>query len=349
MNDIIYFSLYSDIDFKSMKHSLLYFDKLIIPSNEYILDATEEKLGFHFIQMTPHETNPEAYNHLAYLCTYGLIEFKKLDDNIFGNNTKHSCYDIILNGTNAAKDERIYNKNTILEICDFLKIKPQALKNNNISKLITQTSILLAAACFSEYGVNGKICLIDNQLIYDNILYGFSEILSKIKNYTEKDLIDIKKLKENLLAKKIFSLYLPAFDYLTFDDIIDIKNKHKDELLSFQDHMTELSLKINKTEDDADFHNNIDNYIQNKVRPKIDDFIKSIKLSPSKIIKKTLLNSATFILTQNYSSITQQDIIKHYINFGATGLIEIYNESKRINKTSEASPYNIIAKLQYFK
>lgn len=113
--------------------------------------------------------------------------------------------------------------------------------------------------------------------------------------------------------------------------------------------MTELSLKINKTEDDADFHNNIDNYIQNKVRPKIDDFIKSIKLSPSKIIKKTLLNSATFILTQNYSSITQQDIIKHYINFGATGLIEIYNESKRINKTSEASPYNIIAKLQYFK
>ena len=55
MDEILYHSFYRDTKFTSLKHTILYFDKVIVPSNSYPVAFGENNQRALFAQSVPED------------------------------------------------------------------------------------------------------------------------------------------------------------------------------------------------------------------------------------------------------------------------------------------------------
>ncbi len=55
MNEIIFHSFYRDSDFTSLKHAILYFDKIVIPKNAYTVVFGEKDQHIRLAQSVPED------------------------------------------------------------------------------------------------------------------------------------------------------------------------------------------------------------------------------------------------------------------------------------------------------
>ncbi len=328
MNNIIFHSLYNDNDFVTLKHTLLYFEDIVIPSNTYPASFGANQSHIQYLQLIPHEVRDQ----IDYLAKEKYLTIQKFSGE---NNGDISFYwKSISDGIENLGKNRTYDSTEILEICKYLNLDP---KHPDVLPIANEASIFLAAVCLMEFNIKNQICCIDNQIIYDTLNLGVRGVIDSVKNT-----IPYREIKAKLLAQKIISLNLPSFELYSFDDVLEIKEKHKDNLLALHNYLFDISDKIEYLPFEPEFDNSVNNLINQRIQPEIEDFKKSISFSPSKLVKKSYDPLKNFGLSFGLSSAFPA----YTTAIAATGivytvfetLIKYFKENKE--KVKE-SPYNI--------
>jgi len=76
MDNIIFHSLYNEASLRTLKHCLLYFDNITIPSDAYACSFEENNSHIHFLQLIPED----IYEQIDYLKNLGLVEVYKFGE-----------------------------------------------------------------------------------------------------------------------------------------------------------------------------------------------------------------------------------------------------------------------------
>lgn len=338
MDDIVFHSLYNESDLKSLKHSLLYFNKLTIPANYYACQFGNKHPYPHYLQLVPES----VYDEIEYLGRYNYVNIHKFDGGEHENISKY--YDAIIEGANRLGRNRNYSREQIHQVGNYLQLNP---KHPEFLLIINEVTIFLAAICLMEFSAHQRICCNDNLIIHDAMNLGFKRALQFASDNIKETCSQFRELKRNILAYKVLSLNLPSFEFQTFDDVFEIKEKHRDELLALDNHLNDLTEKIERTPYDDGFDEEVNRLILNRIQPEIDNLFKSISFSPSRVVRNIYEPLKTFGMAFGFSNCFP-DYTKEIAISGITaavveGLFKDFNETK--NKIKQ-SPYNIFLSLK---
>lgn len=197
-----------------------------------------------------------------------------------------------------------------------------------------------------EFSVHGRICCNDNHIIHDAMNLGVKGVLQFAGENIAETNSGFRRLKRNILAQKILSLNLPSFEFHSFDDVFEIKEKHRDELLTLDNHLDDLTKKIDSSPFDPGFNDEIDRLIENRIQPEIDNLFQSICFSPSRVVKNLYDPLKNFGLALGFSN-SFPAYTKEIVMTGVTatvveGLFKDFHETR---KRIKESPYNIFISL----
>jgi hypothetical protein len=332
MDDIIFHSLYSEQQFKTLKHSLLYFDKIIIPSNNYACSFGEKNPHPHWLKLIP----DNVYDEIEYLKNEKLVNLHWFENSHFDDIAKY--YGAISEVIHRLGKIRNYSKSQIHELAKHLNISPN---HPDFLSIINEASIFIAAICLMEFSEHNLRCCNDNQIIHDTFNLGLKGVLQFANEKT-----DLRSLKRNILSQKVLSLNLPSFEFQTFDDVLEIKEKHKNELLALNNHLDDMTEKLEISPLDHGFSEAIDRLITNRIQPQIEDLKKSISFSPSRIAKRIYDPIKNFGMALGFSSCFP-DYTKEIAAIGLTASV-VESAFKDIAETKQKvknSPYNIFISL----
>ena len=193
MYNIIFHSLYNDASLRTLKHSLLYFDNITIPSDAYPCSFGENNSYIHFLQLIPES----VYNQIEYLKNEGLIKVHN-----FGNKNPDAInkyYGAVVEGINRLGRDRKYSKEQILDICKYLNLNPD---HPDCFTVLNEATIFISAICLMEFSVYEQICCIDNQIIYETLNLGVQGVLQFAQNNIGDNNIEFRRIKKNMLAQK---------------------------------------------------------------------------------------------------------------------------------------------------
>lgn len=338
MDEIVFHSLYNESDLKNLKHSLLYFNKVTIPSNYYVCEFGNKHPYPHYLQLVPESVS----NEIEYLGNYNYVNIHKFDGGEYENISKY--YDAVVEGANRLGRNRNYSKEQIYKIGNYLQLNP---KHPEFLLIINEVTTFLAAICLMEFSAHQRICCNDNQIIHDAMNLGLKGALQFASENITESRSQFRELKRNILAYKVLSLNLPSFEFHTFDDVFEIREKHKDELLALDNHLDDLTEKIEKSPYDEGFDEEVNRLVANRIQPEIDNLFKSISFSPSRVVKNIYDPLKNFGLAFGFSNCfpayTKEIAIAGITTTVVEGLFKDFNEIKNRIKQS---PYNIFLTLK---
>lgn len=332
MDGIVFHSLYNKSDLKNLKHSLLYFNNVTIPLNSYGCKFGEKHPYPYYLQLVPES----VYDQIEYLGKHNLVNIHEFEGGEYDNILKY--YDAIVEGAINLGVNRNYTKEQINHVANYLKID---LNHPELFLIVNEVTTFLAAICLMEFSVHQRVCCNDNIIIHDAMNLGIKRALQIAGENIHKTNSNFRELKRNILAYKVLSLNLPSFEFQTFDDIFEIKEMHKDELLALDNHLDDLTEKIDKSPYDEGFDDDLDRLIAHRIQPEIDNLYKSISFSSSRLVKNTFKPFWKFGLAFGFSC-----CFPDYAREIATGITanvvgELFNDFNETKKKIKESPYNI--------
>jgi len=338
MDDIVFHSLYCDSDLKNLKHSLLYFNEITIPLNYYTCQFGNKYPFLHYLQLIPES----VYDDIEYLSKYNRVKIHKFEDGEYDKILKY--YEAIVEGANRLGKNRHYAKEQIQQVSNYLKLPPN---HPEFLIIINEVTTFLAAICLMEFSVHEQVCCNDNLIIHDAMNLGLKGTLQFARENIQAKNSNFRKLKRNILAYRVLSLNFPSFEFQTFDDVYEIKEKHKDELLALDNNFEDLTEKIDASPYDEDFDEEVNRLIERRIQPEIDNLFKSVSFSPSRIVKNIYDPLKNFGLAFGFSNCfpayTKEIAISGITATVVEGLFkDFYKTKQRIKK----SPYNIFLTLR---
>ena len=332
MDDIVFHSLYSEGDLKYLKHSLLYFNNVTIPINSYGCEFGEKHPYPHYLQLVPES----VYDQIEYLGKHNLVNIHEFGGGEHDNILKY--YNAIEEGAINLGGDRNYTNEQIYHVANYLKID---LNHPELFLIVNEVTTFLAAICLMEFSVHQRVCCNDNIIIHDAMNLGIKRALQTAGENINKENSKFRELKRNIFAYKVLSLNLPSFEFQTFDDIYEIKEKHKDELLALDNHLDDLTEKIDKSPYDEGFDDELKSLMAHRIQPEIDNLYKSISFSPSRIVKNTFKPLLKFGLAFGFSCCFP-DYAREIVIGTATNVVgELFNDFNETRKKIKESPYNI--------
>lgn len=338
MDNIIFHSLYNNASLTTLKHSLLYFDNITIPSDAYACSFGENNSHIHFLQLIPED----VHQQIEFLKNEGLLKVHKFGDK--NPDAIYKYYGAVVEGINKLGRDRKYSKEQFLEIYEYLNLNPDHPDGFTV---INEATIFISAICLMEFSVHEQICCIDNQIIYETLNLGVQGVLQFAKNNISDQNIEFRRIKKNMLAQKVLSLNLPSFIFQTFDDVLEIKEKHKDGLLALDNHLDNLAEKIELSPYDPGFSDAIDRLISRRIQPEIDDLTRSITFSPNSLVKRIYDPLKNFGLSFGFSN-SFPAYTKEIAAAGITLTVieSIFKDYFETKKRIKESPYNLFISLR---
>jgi hypothetical protein len=336
MDDIVFHSLYNESDLKNLKHSLLYFNNVTIPLNYYACQFGDKHLYPHYLQLVPESVHKE----IEYLGKHNFVNIHEFEGGEYDNISKY--YDAIVDGAKKLGRNRNYSKEQIHQVANYLKLD---LNHPELFLIVNEATTFLAAICLMEFSVHQRVCCNDNIIIHDAMNLGVKRALQIASENILETSSNFRELKRNILAYKVLSLNLPSFEFQTFEDIFEIKEKHKDELLALDNHLDDLTEKLDKSPYDEGFDDELNRLMDHRIQPEIDNLFKSISFSPSRVVKNTFKPLWKFGLAFGFSS-----CFPAYTKEIATGITakvvdDLFKDFNETRKKIKESPYNIFLAL----
>lgn len=333
MDNIIFHSLYNEEQLQTLKHSLLYFDKIVIPSNNYFCSFGPENAHSHWLQLVP----DNVYDEIEYLKNEKLVDLHWFENSHFDDISKYFC--AISEGINRLGRNRNYSEDQIYELCRYLNVSP---KHPEFLSIINEASIFIAAICLMEFSEHKLRCCNDNIIIHDNFNLGLKGVLQ-----FANEQIDLRGLKRTILSQKVLSLNLPSFEFQSFDDVLELKEKHKNELLALYNHLDDMTEKLDSSPLDSTFNEDVDRLIAKRIQPGIEDLKKSISFSASRLVKRIYDPAKNFIMAFSFSNCFP-DYTREIAAFGLTFTVveSVFKDIASTKQRIKNSPYNLLISLK---
>jgi hypothetical protein len=112
-----------------------------------------------------------------------------------------------------------------------------------------------------------------------NILTTSKVINNYFTKYYLKSILkdnNIKKYPSNNLAVMTIKYFVPNVSDLSFEDILKIRYKAKDELIAYRTYMDDMNNKITGDLSQSEVYEYTNNIIENKIQPSITDLQRKI-------------------------------------------------------------------------
>lgn len=277
MNEVLYHSFFQDPSYKSLKHAVLYFDKLVVADNSYPVVFGDKNSELRMARSIP----DNIVSDIEMLKRENLVqtkEFKGVLDRNIGDYIK-----AVNKGTQQRASQIGYTKDELYEIFSYLGIKPDF---PNSAQEAFSLSTLASSVCLMELSRSGMSCCMDNNLVYQQLNAGLRYALELGANSLEKDSLEKRRVAANLMAQKVMDLNLPSFEFLSFEDVLELKHRHKDELLALDNYLLDLSEKIEPLPFEKGYDKALDDLVKRRVQPAIEELKSSVKFSPNRALSK---------------------------------------------------------------
>lgn len=206
----------------------------------------------------------------------------------------------------------------------------------------------MASLCIIRSNLNEQTCCIDNKIVFDSLNFGIKRIIDSRIQPENINTFEINKLKSNILAQKVIALNLPSFKFHTFEDVLELKLKYKDNLLSLDNHLLNISKDIDGMPWEEDFSDKIDGFIERRIQPEIIDLRKNITSSPSKIANRIYDNGiSNLALSLAFYGVFPSLLKEIIIGTSAKTLFDVMKSifQNKANTLSN-SPFNIFMKVR---
>lgn len=337
MDEIIYHSFYRDSGFRSLKHAILYFDKIVIPKNVYPVIFGENNENMLLAQSVPED----VADQIDYLINQKIVqqkEFLGFQETDIGDYIKAV-------ETGLAKQEisRNYSFDEIQNVCSYLNINP---KDSNSLREVQSIAILASALCLMEVSKSKRICCTDNRIVYDSISCGLKNALELAEQSVKNQGLEVRRLSTNLLAQKVMSIDMPSFEFKSFDDVLEIKEKHKEELIALDSYLFDLSDKIELLPFEPGYDDALDKVIERRIQPAITNLRRSVTSSPNKVIRTSYDSIKNIGLSIGFANILPEYIHSVVTTGVVYSLLEAFLKEQRSSKIKlNESPLSIFLKV----
>lgn len=337
MNEVLYHSFFQDQDYKSLKHSVLYFDRLVIADNSYPVIFGPNNSEIRLARSIPENISCEI-EMLKKEKLVSTKEFKGLFDTDVGDYVR---------AVNLGRQQRGSSlectEEDLDEIFRYLSIRPDF--PNSVQKALSLSS-LASSILLMELSRSGMSCCIDNQLVYQQLNAGLRYALELGAKSVSSESLEKRRLAANLMAQKVMSMNLPSFEFSSFDDILELKHRHKDELLALDNYLLDMSEKIEPLPFEKGYDKALSEVVERRVQPAIDELRSSVKFSPNRVVAKAYHPLKDIGLTIGFATGLPayiQEVVS--CGIGLTLLESMLLERYELRKEIKRSPLRIFLKV----
>ena len=142
---------------------------------------------------------------------------------------------------------------------------------------------LLAAAALKASIRYEKPILSDNSICRDLIISALSE--KGLRRF-----LDTSKQTTSALSYQVLNDFLPDIESAPADDILEVRNRFRNELGQFRNSMREFSSKVASQPWDSDFKNDIERVVETEIRPSAEELRRSLRQSNYGLVSKVFKN-----------------------------------------------------------
>jgi len=260
MNSIVFHSFYRDPEFSSLKHALLYFDHITIPSNSFVLSLGEGPEQSHYVQLIP----DDAYEHLEGLQSSGAVSLRKLSSQ---NPDPIIFYEATVSAINQLPSHGPYSIEDVQSILDIGDLK---IDEDDSVEFVKQVVLMMSAFCLKEITQESGTPFVDNSLIHEAVGAGLSGLIETPSIQSKFGDDQVREMRSILLAQRTLELELPSFRFKSFDDVFAAKARLGSEIAAFDQRMYELSQRLLVDPWAPGFTDELDLFVQRYIKPEVD-------------------------------------------------------------------------------
>jgi hypothetical protein len=260
MNSIVFHSFYRDPEFTSLKHALLYFDRITVPSNSFVLSFGDRPEQSHYVQLIP----DHAYEHLESLQNSGIVCLRTLSSQ---NPDPIVFYEATVSAINQLPRHGPYS---IEDVQSILDIGNLTIDEDDGVEFVKQVVLMMCAFCLKEITQESGTPFVDNSLIHEALGAGLSGLIEAPSIRSRFGEGQVQEMRSILLAQRTLELELPSFRFKSFDDVIAAKVQMRDEIAAFDQRMYELSQRLLVDPWAPGFSDDLDAFVQRYVKPEVD-------------------------------------------------------------------------------
>ena len=322
-------SFYSDPSLATIKHALLYYGEIVIPTDDFMIFFGENHNQARHISLV--EEN--MWNDLRFLEDAGVVEFVTASQdqelNVF--------HDAIVQQQNIEAIQRSYS------IKEFQPIfKQLSLDTNNPEHLeiANSATVQLAATCLSSIVKKGYLPCVDNIIVSDTIGIGLRAVVDQ--SFTELDSTQINQLKKRVVANQVYRLALPAFQFRSFHDVLELRERLLTRLIALDDSISNIAMEVKGHPWDSDFESQVKHVIKKQVIPVIEALKKDSKFKISNVATQ-MAGAATLVTLQ---SVLPETLAQWLIGAGAVSVKDaIQKEHDRVKSSLVDNSFGVLLEI----
>lgn len=270
MQRVIFQSLYADPGMTSLKHALFYFGKLRIPTNSFLWADDDDPSACAVVALSPEHMLP----HLEFLEKEGCIEFSRDEADV------PSLLELMASENRTARG-RMYGASDIVPLYNFLQIHPNQPKSK---ELVTQATATLAAVALQGVALGHGLPCVDNKFLFDMMQLGLKGIFESAVDEGGFTVPEVQELKAQYLGQRVLALFLPSFEFKSFDDVLEARVRCRNQLVNLRGRMDDLGSEISANPWEPDFPREVMALIGKNVEPEVQGLREASRMSLARVV-----------------------------------------------------------------
>ncbi len=153
-----------------------------------------------------------------------------------------------------------------------------------------------------EISKSKKNCCTDSRIVSDAVNLGLKNVLEFAGDSVKEQSLEVRRMSANLLAQKVMTFNMPSFEFKSFEDVLEVKERHKDELMALDNYLFDISNKVELLPYELGYDDSLNRLIERRIQPAILDLKKSVAFSPNRIARNSYNPIKNIILSFGMAS-----------------------------------------------
>lgn len=314
----LFHSFFTDSGLNNLKHALLYSERLVIldESNLVMADDGDSRRD-RWMQLIPDHLR----NDLESLEKEDIIEIEPPSE----TEPMVEFFHAIARERAKIPWDRVYEEPEVEPIFRSLNLDLSCQGDVLFANEIT---VLIAAMHLKMTASNNWNSWVDSRPVFDEIALGWKGLFQALlhaPNFTEEE---VGELKAQFLARKVLSLYLPAFAFHSFDDVLEVRDR-LESIPRLSAAIRSLSNEIECLPWEEKFEEEVRSAIDRVIKPRVQELNKEAKFSIANLAKN--LAGTACVLT--FQGVIPDFIEQLLLGFNAISLREaVLRERERVRQ-----------------
>jgi hypothetical protein len=333
MYEALFHSFYRDDGLLALKHAALYFERLVIPDDDFFVAWGERHENARWVQLVP----DEAREHLEYLAKHGIVQLLSTND---GNApTPQQLHELITRELAATQERRVYAPSDTRPIFESLELRPDA---PHALEVANQLSLFVAAFCLRATAGHTIPC-IDNRIIFDTVLSSVRGVFELFRDSGGLTPDEVTRAKSYYLVSRLFELRLPQVAFRNLDDVLEARYILRAELKSLREAVSESAIHVPSNPWERGFSQSLDDHLQRHVLPEVTALEQKASISLARA-GMTLISAALLLGLQ---SLLPRPLAGGLIGASSVSLLQaLKSERERAAKAVSSAPFGALLRLR---